>query len=121
MLYSLTVTQEPTGNTVVQAIGPFALAAYAAKVAELDAGNEYAVRLTEYNPEVGTSEDARTLLSLAADGETVRTVLDAKIRKERKLVKDSEPAQKIEAPEDNASGQEYVQDEQTRQDGSVSY
>lgn len=100
MNYSFSVTEDVTnenafdenapGTLVHIGVGSLALVSYAAREIKdaLTAGKtEFSVKLSE----VDENENAgKTLLSLTADGDTVETVLSARLRKLRKAEKPTE-------------------------------
>lgn len=82
MKYSITINK---GNAQESAaFGSVELVSYAVKTADFDTAETYSVELTKVNPENGESV---TVASLTADGDTVATVLKAKLSRERKALK----------------------------------
>jgi hypothetical protein len=99
--YRLYVTDEK--QTYAATDGSISLVAYTARQLNLDAEHQYDVKLIETDGISGP--DVRTVIMLTADGDTVATLLKAKITKERKSAnaeaddaQDDEPAPGNETP-----------------------
>jgi hypothetical protein len=94
--YRLYVTDEK--QTYAATDGSISLVAYTARQLELDAEHQYDVKLIETDGISGP--DLRTVIMLTADGDTVATLLKAKITKERKSANEQgdEPAPGNETP-----------------------
>lgn len=81
-----TITETPVVSVVV---GSLSLVSYAAREAKdlLSGDNEYSVELLNNDDESG-----RAIVRLSADGDTVVTVVGARLAKLRKAAKAAEPA-----------------------------
>jgi hypothetical protein len=94
--YSLRVSNESDGGTVVAAHGSLGLVTYASKeaLAELAAypeGHEFRAHLAE--TETVEGDEVRTVTSISGDADDVTAVLKRKIAKERKQNADATPAE----------------------------
>lgn len=81
-----TITETPVVSVVV---GSLSMVSYAAREAKdlLSGDNEYSVELLNNDDESG-----RAIVRLSADGDTVVTVVGARLAKLRKAAKAAEPA-----------------------------
>jgi len=84
MSYFIEVVNKATSEILAQANGDLETIAYHVKKLALDGQNEYGVLLNEAE-QIG-AEAHRKVVSLEADGETVLTVLKARIRSEKKAL-----------------------------------
>lgn len=84
MSYFIEVVNKATDEILAQAHGDLETIAYHVKKLALDGQNEYGVVLNQVE-KIGEAA-TRKVVSLEADGETVLTVLKARIRSEKKSV-----------------------------------